>query len=398
MEKEPQLNPVKTAVASIASVANLCTTLNVTQQELDAALNLDPVQKYRSRTVPKKDGSDRVVFRPDHRLRKIQRRINKRIFATQSVVSWPDHLFGSIPNQIGPESIKIEKDYVACARRHCESKSILKIDIKNFFDNISEFHVKDIFVNFFKYSDDVAQVLADLCCHNGNVIQGALTSSYVAGLCLYDVEGDVVRRLARKGLVYTRLVDDITVSSKSADFDFGYAKSIIQQMLIGKDLPINESKTVVQYVSTTPLTVHGLRVGFKQPRLPSDEVKRIRSAVKNIETLAKEDSYRVTHGYRHDFNRAMGRVNKLGRVQHKQHEPLVKRMKKVLPLPSKKDIERATRIIDRLQADHAAKHNTYWYWKRFYLAHERLNVLQRSFPEVSKKLRTKLRSLRSTYE
>lgn len=339
-----------------------------------------------------------MVFSPDHRLRKIQRRINKRIFSIQSIVSWPDHLFGSIPNQSGPENTKIEKDYVACARRHCQSKSILKIDIKNFFDNISYFHVEDIFVNFFKYSNDVAKILADLRCHDGHVVQGALTSSYIAGLCLHDVEGDVVRRLSRKGLTYTRLVDDITVSSKFADFDFEYAKSVIEQMLISKDLPVNSSKTAIQYVSTTPLTVHGLRVAFKEPRLPSDEVRRIRSAVKNIETLAKEDSYRVTHGYRHDFNRAMGRVNKLGRVKHKQHQPLVKRMRKVLPLPSKKDIERATRIIDRLRADHAAKHGTYWYWKRFYLAHERLNVLQRSFPDISTKLRSKLRLLKSTYE
>lgn len=395
--KKPLLHPLKTATGSIPNIDKLCESLDITLDELEGVLKLDRSEKYVRLTTPKKDGSDRVIFKPDYRLRKIQRRINKRIFSNQNVVAWPDYLFGSVPNQVSDESI-VEKDYVACARRHCKSKSILKIDIKNFFDNIHKAYVEDIFINFLKYPSEVALTLAEICCLDSHVVQGALTSSYVASLCLHDIEGEVVQRLARKGLVYTRLVDDITVSSKVADYNFDYAQSVIEEMLIRKELPINSSKTTVQYVSTTALTVHGLRVGFAEPRLPSDEVRRIRSAVKNIETIAKEDSYRTTHAYRRDFNRAMGRVNKLSRVKHKQHAPLVKRMRKVLPLPSKKDIERTTRIVDRLHIDHASKHDTYWYWKRFYLAHERLNILQRSFPEISGILRKRLKTLRPTYE
>lgn len=398
MANTPLLNPLKTAAGSISSLESLCEALNVTRQEIDEALQLDPAEKYVRFTTPKKDGSDRIIFKPDYRLRKIQRRINKRIFSNQNVVAWPSHLFGSIPNQSAGDKSKIEKDYVACARCHCESKSILKIDIKNFFDKIHQHYVEDIFLNFFKYPSDVSSTLAELCCHESHVIQGALTSSYIASLCLYDVEGDIVQRLSRKGLTYTRLVDDITVSSKISDYNFDYAKTIIEAMLVGKDLPVNSSKTITQFISTTALTVHGLRVGFKEPRLPSDEVRRIRSAVKNIETLAREDGYRTSHGYRRDFNRVMGRVNKLSRVKHNQHANLVKRMRNVLPLPSKKDIERASRIVVRLQADHASRHDTYWYWKRFFLAHERLNVLQRSFPEIASHLRRRLKLIKPTYE
>ncbi|ALL66139.1 Retron-type RNA-directed DNA polymerase [Paraburkholderia caribensis MBA4] len=394
----PLLNPLKTALGSISSIDSLCEALNITREDLEEALQLDPSEKYVRLTTPKKDGSDRVIFKPDYRLRKIQRRINKRIFSNQNVVTWPSHLFGSIPNQFDADKTKIEKDYVACARSHCESKSILKIDIKNFFDNIHQHYVEDIFLNFFKYPEDVSSTLAEICCHESHVVQGALTSSYIASLCLYDVEGETVRRLTRKGLTYTRLVDDITVSSKIADYNFDYTKNVIETMLVGKELPINSSKTITQYISTTALTVHGLRVGFKEPRLPSDEVRRIRSAVKNVETLAKEDSYRTSHGYRRDFNRVMGRVNKLSRVKHKQHASLVKRMRIVLPLPSKKDIDRTTRIVERLLTDYASRHDTYWYWRRFFLAHERLNVLQRSFPEVSKHLRKKLKLIKPTYE
>ncbi|WP_205578804.1 hypothetical protein, partial [Pseudomonas aeruginosa] len=69
----------------------------------------------------------------------------------------------------------------------------------------------------------------------------------------------------------------------------------IEGMLLERGLPVNSRKTKVQYSTTEALTVHGLRVCFPEPRLPSDEVRRIRAAVKNVEMLAQENGYRMTH-------------------------------------------------------------------------------------------------------
>jgi len=394
----PVLSPLKVATGSIASIANLCSALDISKDELDQALGLNGAERYTKIEIPKKDGSMRVVYKPHHLLRKIQRRLNKRIFSKSDIIVWPDHLYGSIPNQETEDGDSIGKDYVACARQHCRSKSILSIDIENFFDNIHQSFVEDIFSKFFKYDAEVSNVLADICCAHSHVIQGALTSSYIASLCLWDVEGGVVEKLARKGLTYTRLVDDISISSKISNYNFDFAQSAVQDMLSSKDLPVNTKKTRIQHLSTAPLIVHGLRVAFEQPRLPSEEVRKIRSAVKNVETLAIEKDYRTTHAYRHDFNRCMGRVNKLERVGHHQHKNLVGRLQKILPLPSKKDIERTSKIVERLENDFPIKGGTYWYWKRFHLAHERLNVLRRSFPVVAKQLREKLKNLKSSYE
>jgi RNA-directed DNA polymerase len=78
--------------------------------------------------------------------------------------------------------------------------------------------------------------------------------------------------------------------------------------------------------------------------------------------------------------------------------PLVNRLRKILPLPSRKDIDRAEKIVRKLELEHASKSATYWYAKRFYLAHERLNVLKRSYPAVSATLRTRLKPLLPVYE
>ncbi|MCF7544222.1 reverse transcriptase family protein [Pseudomonas petrae] len=393
------LNPRKVSAGSISSIENLCSALSISLEEIYGALALPDDEKYAVSRIPKSDGSVRLVHNPHFLLRKIQRRINKRIFSRLSIIQWPDHLFGSAPNQLDQQSQSmVNKDYVSCAAKHCGAKSLLKVDVKDFFDNIHKDLVLDIFLGFMKFDSEVSELLAEICCFNSHVIQGALTSSYIASLCLYDVEGAVVQRLLRKGLVYTRLVDDITVSSKVSNYDFSYSLDIIKAMLTGKDLPLNLAKTRSVYVSSEPLSVHGLRVAFPQPRLPSGEVARIRTAVRNLENLASERGYRTTHAYRHDFNRCMGRVNKLVRVGHNRYDSLLGRLKKIFPLPSKKDIERANLMLARLARDCDTKRSTYWYAKRYYKLQERLIVLKRSFPAVTSEIRKSLKGLQPDYE
>lgn len=389
--------PRRVAIATIGSVSNLCAALDITQSELDEALSLSDSEKYKAKGIPKSDGTIRIVHKPDRLIRKIQRRINKRMFSDPSVISWPEFLYGSLPNQY-INGVSYPKDYVACAARHCGAKSLVKLDIRDFFGNVGSEIVLNIFTELFKYPIEVAKVLTQICCFCGALAQGGLTSSYLASLCLHDVEHVVVGRLNKKQLIYTRYVDDITVSSKFERYSFEYAINLIRQMLESKDLPLNETKTQVQRMSSESLVVHGLRVSFDQPRLPANEVSRIRAAVHNVESLAEESNYRTSHSYRKDYNRCLGRVNKLGRVGHKQHGVLVKRLNKILPLPSPKDIERITVMVCKLENDYQSKNSTFWYKRRFYLAHERLNVLQRTFQAAASSLRARLKPITPNYD
>lgn len=391
-------NPVKVSKNSISSRENLCNLLRVSDEFLTSVLALSQEERYSKKDhVKKAGGISRPIYNPHRFLRKIQKRINVSIFSNYYVVRWPHFIYGSVPNQKNNDGYD-SKDYVSCAARHCGAKSLLKVDVSSFFDNIHQDIVFSIFSDFLKYDQEVSNVLTDLCCHNSHLVQGGLTSSYIASLCLYDVEGRVVERLNRKGLTYTRLVDDITVSSKSLGTDFTYALKIISDMLTSKDLPINEGKTRIFRTSTEPLTVHGLRVSFHTPRLPADEVGRIRAAVRNLESLAAEPGYRTSHDYRHDYNRCMGRVNKLLRVKHTQHEALLNRLNAIKPLPSRRDVNRAKDMVARLEKDFDAKKHTHWYKSRFHRIMERLIVLNRVYDKTSEQLRSKLRNLKPVRE
>lgn len=394
----PILNPIKISVGSIGTLSALCLALDISPDDLEKALNLPLEERYQRRSIPKKDGSSRIVHNPHYLIRKIQRRINRRIFSNHNVICWPDHVFGSIPNSDDWSSASAAKDYVNCARQHCGAKSILSVDIREFFDNIDRDLVFKIYRGFLKCSDEVSKALTDISCMGSHVVQGALTSSYLATLCLFETEGALVNKLKQKGLVYTRLVDDITISSKICNYDFSYALKLTENMVCDVGLPLNSGKTRIQYASMLPLVVHGLRVDFDQPRLMPLEPKRIRASVKNLELLAASPGYRASRAYRKDFNRCMGRVNKLKRVGHSQYDHLIKRIKAILPLPSHKDIERAEKQIQRLTIDYKKQNykDSYWFYKRYYVASERLAILKRSFPKKAQELRDILSPMRPT--
>ncbi len=382
--------PKNKSRAGISSLETLSKTLGISIPELLEIKEIPSDKRYEKILIPKSDGSKRIVHKPHYKIKKVQRKINSRIF--KELVIWPDFLFGSVPSY-NDTSDSVKRDYVSCASLHCGAKSILKIDIKDFFDNIHKDLVRDIFSSFFNFRGVALEVLVDLCTHGDFIVQGALTSSYIASLCLHDKETNVVRRARRKDLVYTRLVDDITVSSKVFDFDFSQIRKHIEDLLADKDLPLNNEKSGVFHNSTKPLVVHGLRVDHSKPRLPSDEVKRIRSSLHNLIDLSKKNNSRTSIAYRKEYNRCMGRIYKLNRMGHEKFDVFLPKIKAINPLPSYKDIVACKKAISSLETSHKNNfHNKDWYLRKYNLASYQITIINRakSFELIAKELRERL--------
>lgn len=369
--------PRTLAKKRITSLKILSDTLSISENELIRINSLPDSEKYTELKVPKIDGTDRIVYSLSSDLRKVQYRINRRIF--RELIKWPNHLFGSVPSDNDSNDDNVKRDYVACASLHCGAKSILKIDINNFFDNIHKDIVTSIFSDVLKIEGDALQLITNLCCKGNFIVQGALTSSYIASLCLHDLEADIVKRAKRKNLIYTRLVDDITVSSKLSNFDFSQIKSHIENILANKDLPVNKNKSKVLKESMQPLVVHGLRVDFEQPRVPSDEVKKIRASLHNLCNLAKKNNMRTSGTYRKEYNRCMGRINRLGRLNHNKHSPFLKIIEKIKPLPSWRDVKKTKAALSSLKTSYSkGSNNKSWYIRKYHLTYYRTSILNRS--------------------
>lgn len=387
--------PRSLAKQRITSLKTLSEALSISESELIRINSLPDNEKYIELKVPKIDGTDRIVYSLNSDLRKVQYRINRRIF--RGLIKWPNHLFGSVPSDNDNHEDNIKRDYVACASLHCGARSILKIDINNFFDNIHKDIVTSVFSKVLKIQGDALQLITDLCCKGNFIVQGALTSSYIASLCLHDLEADIVKRAERKNLVYTRLVDDITVSSKLPNFDFSQIKLHIENMLANKDLPVNKNKTKVIKESMQPLVVHGLRVDFAQPRVPSDEVKKIRASLHNLCNLAKKNNMRTSGTYRKEYNRCLGRINRLGRLNHNKHLQFFKVIAKIKPLPSWRDVQKTKAALNSLRTSYSkGNNNKSWYSRKYHLTYYRTSILNRSieFHNMVTYLRNELQKIK----
>lgn len=362
---------------SLRSLHSLSSCLNIPLSDLNLARTMTSEERYKKKQVKKINGDYRDVYDPHPLIRRIQKRINNRIF--KELIIWPYFIYGSVPTNKEEKKAGIERHYIACARQHCNAKTILKVDIKNFFDNIHRDIVYAIFKRVLNFKGEVLDYLTDICCYDYKIVQGALTSSYIASLCLFDLEYDVVNRAQRKQLVYTRLVDDITVSSKSVNYNMSQILEHIKKMLAEKDLPINEDKTQIHNISTESLKVHGLRISFNDPRLPSDEVGRIRASVHNLEKLAIKNNSITSVAYRIEYNRCVGRVNKLGRVKHSKYNFLALKLKSIQPKAAKRDINKVERAIRFLETSYnGGNSNKEYYKKKYDLTIFNLIILRRT--------------------
>ena len=393
---------IKRTNGSISNLDNLSEALGIPLSDLFKILEFSDEEKYLKFEIPKSDGRKRTVYNPHQIVRLVQRRINSRIFHPKQskggLITWPSYLFGSIPND--PHSVAAfdGRDYVSCASMHCSSKSILKMDISDFFDNIHRNQVVKLFTNLLKFPNEVSNALADICCHKGTVVQGALTSSYIASAILFDVEPNLVRKLHEKNLTYTRLVDDITISSKVHDYNFSYAKSLVIKMLHEKGLPNNENKTIILSTSASDALVHGLRVSFKEPRLPSGEIAKIRANVQHVERFAQDPIFRTSRDYRKIYNRCLGRVNRLKQLGHNQHENLKTRLNRIKPKPCRSDIKKARRLVCKLEHLYVEYGEGFGYRRIYNKALYELNILGRTFKLTADSLRHRLKKVKPKYE
>lgn len=157
---------------------------------------------YRvARTIHKPDGSIRITYDALAPLKRAQQKIKSQIL---DHVKYPTYLTGSIKGC----------DAKVNANLHAGARIVINEDISGFFPSTTAECVFDIWRYFFGFSEEVAQCLTRLTTREGVLPQGAISSSFLANLVFWRHESKLHTMFAAQGLVYSRYVDDIAVSSK----------------------------------------------------------------------------------------------------------------------------------------------------------------------------------------
>lgn len=370
--------PVKTS-------RKLAQALGFSEVFLRAIASASDAARYKPVIAPtKSDGLPREVFSPSRDVRAVQGRIVKRFFKNPRLINWPTYIFGGIHRDALKPGDR--RDHVACAEQHCGARSLVKLDIRSFFDNVTRDMVVDTMTKQLGWNPEPANLLADLCTRDGKLPQGGITSSYLALLSLYDIEDKIARICRYKNLVYTRYVDDITISSKISNYDFNPIVRMVDIGLLSKGLSINDGKTLHRISGLEPLVVHGLNVANSRPTLPKSEIKRIKTVNRQTLMDAQQEGRR-THGFRKRYYRAMGLVNKMSRVGSSNHSPSLKKLKAVHPLPNFADYKIVTNTAFTLRSLYSSKITTHWYWRKFNVLMARIDLIAVENPPWARTLR-----------
>lgn len=282
----------------IGSVRSLARALHTPKRQLYFLAENSHRFFHANTPEMKPDGRVRQTYRVSPSLDSVHRRINEAIF---SRTMYPTYLTGGIRDRQYP------RDYVVDAGVHAGQPYIVQEDVRDFFPSVRAEQVRHLWRYFFGFSPDVAEILTKLTTNDGALVQGARTSSHIANLVFWRDEPDLVADLEKLGFIYTRHVDNITLSSNVAPPKSSRtnATSLIYAMLHRHGLRPNRVKRQAAARHECQ-EIHGLTVNSGVPKLLRRTRARIRA---EIHEFAQEGSKLPPDVREQAFRSLLGKVS-----------------------------------------------------------------------------------------
>ena len=167
------------------------------------AENIDVHYREWEAVDPKK-GKVRKLKVPDKKLKLVQRRILRRILEKYEL---PDAAHGGVRG----------KSPNTNAAQHCGKPLVVSMDIRNFYPSVSHRQVAKVFQREFGCGRDTTWLLTRLTTIDGQVPQGAPTSTAIANIVLataVDLRSENIA--GKRNVAVTRFVDDFAFSGTNA--------------------------------------------------------------------------------------------------------------------------------------------------------------------------------------
>lgn len=287
---------------------------------------------YEPIQIPKKNGKTRTLLAPDRLLCRVQKNILRHILEERP---------------ISPSAAAYHKEAspVLSAAVHVGQPLILKLDIEDFFGNITfPMVLRHAFPGQY-FPPAVGTLLTSLCCYRDYLPQGAPTSPAISNLVMRPFDEYMEQWCKKRGIAYSRYCDDMTFSG---DFDADAVRRKVYGYLRAMGLEPNREKTTVTRRGGRQL-VTGIVVNEKL-QVPADYRRALRQEIYYSKKYGAEEHLNRT-GRRHDFPEGYeGAVRYLESLLGKINYVLSVNRKDAWFAEAKKTIERE--IKDGREADH----------------------------------------------
>lgn len=278
---------LKTAFLSLRNRDDIAKLLDIELKTLIYHLYIVPEEKkYKTFEIPKNLGGTRKICAPVTTLKIIQRKLNQVL---QNIYK---------PRNAAHSYIH-DKNILSNASEHSPNVLVFNVDLKDFFPSIHLGRVIGLFKHSsFNFTPIVANTLAQICCFNGTLPQGAPTSPIISNMICARMDKELSKLSHKYDCVYTRYADDITFSTLEGSFPTAIVKfNTDGQLEVGDEFreiigantfEINRDKVKLRNKYSRQL-VTGLVVN-EFPNVRREYVRKIRAMLHAWEKFGLEDA------------------------------------------------------------------------------------------------------------
>lgn len=264
---------------ALSSRQDLARWLGLSDRELRYVLYVLPAsKKYTAFSVKKRNGSSRTIEAPHPALKQLQRKL---LIVLSELAPASGIAKGYVPH----------RSVIDHAWMHRRRRFVVLADLKDFFPSITFARVRGaLLAKPFQLTPAVATCVAQLCCSNSVLPQGAPTSPCLSNLICRSLDHALLRLAKRHRLSVSRYADDICFSTSQPSISPGIATQGEAGWVAGAELReivescgfcLNEEKFSVRQRDTAQL-VTGLIVndGVSLPRRWRRQVRALLHLVK----------------------------------------------------------------------------------------------------------------------
>lgn len=191
--------------------------------------------RYKTSTIPKKNGKNRIIDAPDLPLKRIQKLIN---ILFQILFEKKVHY--------NSNGFLLNRGIVRNAICHVGKRYLLNLDIQDFFPTITFRRIKAVLsFNPFNLKDErekIAFMIANICTYNGILPQGAPTSPILSNIITQSLDRKITKFCISRKIRYSRYADDLSFSSNENIFDKNLISDLIK-IVESENFKINTEKT-----------------------------------------------------------------------------------------------------------------------------------------------------------
>lgn len=293
---------------------------------------LPPEKRYKTFSIPKRGGGSREICAPNCGIKNLQRRLATVLLESQTTKS-------CVHGYVKGKSIKTN------AEVHQNRRIVINLDLKDFFPSINFGRVRGLFMSRpFEFNEVVSTALAQICCHNGHLPQGAPTSPVISNYICRRLDNALIRLCKENKVSYSRYADDITLSTNLHTLPAAIGKIENRKIVLSEEIKgiildngfiINEDKTRYA-LHDNRQEVTGLIVN-ERTNVSRKYVKRVRAMLHawkqyGIEDAAKEHFEKYNYKNRHPEYPAVsykniltGMLNYIGYIKG-QNDPVYARL------------------------------------------------------------------------